>query len=1394
MVYVPQRKEEIQMNRTIFIPIFLLFFVEGSSIAYSQPSFNCGSNEDGATLRWDSVDYPSSPATPQNFLAGQSGISIDTAGVDSADEASGGFTLTNSFNESINYILIDADSSGQVTLTFEQDAANVQFSIFDVDVSDEVTISGTIESGTTSNLGYVNANGGPTFTPASQSNQPGVTINGSGGDGSGGEGTVNVTFVDPVQTITIDFDGPIFGLGDISYCSPSFGPGNLDACSNGLPVGSEGLVLVSTENGAGVDQVYSVNLDTGAAIFLFEDPTADDINAMATDAERAKVYYSNNAGDGFILYDPLRPAGTRIVRPCFNLPAEVIAGGTIADEGATFQGDSIYFTIRRGDDSPEDNDDEIWRARISDPDATCEPSTTINFYQITNTNANLGDLVITDGIMYIADRFGADADSAFEALDLLSGQFVDSVTGSQFNGQIGLSAQGNTAIFTDTGANPQFGFYDNTVGPNFGNQIGTFTSIGADFPPDGPIVDSSTCINPESDLEPVTLSSFSSSYSDGGLQLDWSTSTETINMGFNIYAYIEGERVILNDQLIPSNAPNSVEPQYYEHVVFIPDNTTQIGISSVDINGHEDYFGPYEVGGSYGVEPLSSEIDWKRIKEQYNQNMAGRGFEMREGKMRAPAPAESSLFSSFISRVGSGESPVCNIAVNKEGMYRVRQRDLRNAGCDFRGVDVNDIAVSFKGEAVSRRINRGNGTVRNNTNIFFYGETPRGRDYLYTTENIYQVNVNPALVKTHKNIRRPRRNELGRFAADYIHSVNIEKNLIYDFVSPYGINGEIEEIDPWYEDFIFAGVGTPSSNFYSIPVLDDIDTTKNGELKVRLIGTTDFPENQVDHEARLKLNGNDQGTFTAEGRLNWLIEVPVAGSEILPGINELEIELTGGLGIIDFVGTDSYGLSYYRPTEAINNKLNFYGEDTDGYTVSGFDEKNVQVYAEHDGELYRLRSRKQNTANGYSVSFSSVGSGAAYWVSPRSEFNTGVITKADEGDIKIGNADVLIVTHPALTGSELDSYVNYVNNLGLTTKVVNVLNIYDGFGYGMPTPEGIKNYIEFANNSLGTEYVVIIGGTTTEYPDPATLESVQYVPTDFQPTQDIISFTPCDGCMADFNGDFVPELKIFRIPSRQVSDTGAVADKSNAYNTDSSVLMLAEHTQDQNYGAQLDSASSVLGGYDQSRVYLSDIASENGISVDQAVCVAQFGADCPDCQAGMPCQSMTGIIDQINNNNQRLLMFNGHGSVLSWTFNSLFTNIVAEGLTNTEPNLVIPMACYTTYYQDPGTSSLADQLLFNPNGGSVAVSGSSTLSSLRENGTFASSILGKMCDGTTTLAEAVFETKQENPGLTDQVINWDLIGNGFVTIAKCAQQVIEPNPPEVSSGNSSDSIIDNADR
>ena len=359
----------------------------------------------------------------------------------------------------------------------------------------------------------------------------------------------------------------------------------------------------------------------------------------------------------------------------------------------------------------------------------------------------------------------------------------------------------------------------------------------------------------------------------------------------------------------------------------------------------------------------------------------------------------------------------------------------------------------------------------------------------------------------------------------------------------------------------------------------------------------------------------------------------------------------------------------------------------------------------------------------------------------------------------------MIITHPALMGPELDGYESYINGKGYSTKVVSVLDIYEANGYGMIGVSSIREYLDEVRDSLGIEYVVIVGGTTTEYPGVG--ESISYVPTDFELTNGFIYHTPCDGCVVDFTGDMVPELKIFRVPSRENSDTQAVVSKAGAYTPGSSVLLIAEHTQGSNFGAQLDGVSDELGGYTKTKVYLDQVAAENGLTL-------------PDDLAQVTAIAKTQMISEMNSG-QRLVMFDGHGGPTRWTFNNLFTVSDAGGLGNTVPNVVIPLTCYTTYYAFPGTFSLADQLLFNPSGGSVVVSGAAVLSSLVDNGVYAKSILNKMCTGK-NLAEAVFETKVERPSLTDQLINWDTIGDGFTTIDSCT--------PETSGGGAGSGTVE----
>ena len=161
---------------------------------------------------------------------------------------------------------------------------------------------------------------------------------------------------------------------------------------------------------------------------------------------------------------------------------------------------------------------------------------------------------------------------------------------------------------------------------------------------DGEVEDT---VVPSSSL-PITLNSFSSSYDAGGLRLDWQTGMEVMNVGFNVYGYVEGEKIKLNKEIIPSKRPDSVVPQYYEERIEVPNGVEQLGISSVDTRGKEDYFGPFEIGVSYGEEVEVKKVNWERVKEEYTQKMISKGYVNKGGVMRSSRVGNGSYISKLV--------------------------------------------------------------------------------------------------------------------------------------------------------------------------------------------------------------------------------------------------------------------------------------------------------------------------------------------------------------------------------------------------------------------------------------------------------------------------------------------------------------------------------------------------------------------------------------------------------------------------------------------------------------------------------------------------------------------------------------------------------------------------
>ncbi|MRR30354.1 hypothetical protein EG834_08535, partial [bacterium] len=108
---------------------------------------------------------------------------------------------------------------------------------------------------------------------------------------------------------------------------------------------------------------------------------------------------------------------------------------------------------------------------------------------------------------------------------------------------------------------------------------------------------------------PVTLSYFKSAMQGEQVVFNWSTATETGNLGFNLFVERDGKLVQLNDELIPSSAIDSLERQDY--ALTAKTDGTIFYIEDVDVTGEVRRHGPFGLGEEYGSLDEMDPIDWQ---------------------------------------------------------------------------------------------------------------------------------------------------------------------------------------------------------------------------------------------------------------------------------------------------------------------------------------------------------------------------------------------------------------------------------------------------------------------------------------------------------------------------------------------------------------------------------------------------------------------------------------------------------------------------------------------------------------------------------------------------------------------------------------------------------------
>ncbi len=327
-------------------------------------------------------------------------------------------------------------------------------------------------------------------------------------------------------------------------------------------------------------------------------------------------------------------------------------------------------------------------------------------------------------------------------------------------------------------------------------------------------------------------------------------------------------------------------------------------------------------------------------------------------------------------------------------------------------------------------------------------------------------------------------------------------------------------------------------------------------------------------------------------------------------------------------------------------------------------------------------------------------------------------------------ADLIVIAHPTPLGATATPTLNALlawklANLGITSKVAMIQDVYDEFNNGLASPQAIKNFLSFVMSTAPGEgwsgrkpaWVLLIGDGSydSKYNDTSVPQS-NFVPTQIMFKDDpSFGYYASDSILTDVVGnDGLPDLVIGRISTRTDTQTNIVLQKLLDYQqnppagnwTRHSVLVsdrgkgynATEAGQWEDTNAEAVSWLKLPPNTQRTMRYWTDYcgATQNGCT--------QQKADLLRSDIKKAVNGTDGISDGAS-----MIQYTGHGNFVVWSDDAFF----AEGwggymdvgsLTNGGklPWLVVHN-CLSAGFEDTNDVTLGEDWLKKSGGGSMAV-------------------------------------------------------------------------------------------
>jgi hypothetical protein len=832
-----------------------------------------------------------------------------------------------------------------------------------------------------------------------------------------------------------------------------------------------------------------------------------------------------------------------------------------------------------------------------------------------------------------------------------------------------------------------------------------------------------------SDPTPVSLASFRAERTGTGVAFDWTTASESGNVGFDLLVEDKGGWRKVNARPVPSRKAFALEPNVYH--LEIPGVTGErFALEEIDLFGEHRRHGPFAIETSYGTHPQVSRLNWRQVNAEHTAKVVA-----RVAARRTAARAASSGIGA-----ASVAPPSADLRVDADGVYRVTGRQLAQAGMDFTGANAADLALTLDGRPVPVRVG---GPARFGTQSFveFVGRAASGD---YTRTNVYRLTLDRARAARVRPLSGAGAADAGgNPATTYPAELRINRDLEWTFARA----GD----DPWYADWIVAFAGEPVVRNYTFDVDHLVAGAGPAALLLELWGMTDWPQ-APDHHVRIALNGSELADETFDGLRDLRREIPLPADLLVEGTNTLTLTLPIDHGVsFEVEALDSFGARYPRSLIASDGRLDFHSPAND-FRVDGLAVSPIFAYEVSGQTTWFLRPYEvSKSPAGLAASFRAVQ--AADDAVPEFFVTQGSVVRAPEvrpprraPALRPTAAQYLVIAHPDFVRG-LAPLLAARRAEGLTVAVADVEDVYAEFGHGRFGPQAIRDYIRFAASRLGTRMVLLVGADSYDYLDHGGTGSFSFLPTIYAETGPIVKRAPADALYGDVDGDGVPDLPVGRFPVHDDAELDALVHKTLAYPAAAAAgrAVFAADSADTgaDFRAAAEEAAGELGdGWQIQRAYLDDVdlASARSIllgALDDGVAYAQFS---------------------------------GHSSPDVWTFDGLFGRSDAAALANQgRPAVVVPLGCWNAFYVTPSAQTLADSLLTAGEQGAAAVAGPSALADADADRAMGRLLAREFVAGGARLGDAILSARRtvaaERPWMKDVVRAFNLLGDPALRVA-----------------------------